>query len=174
MVKLRKVAIYASIFVVVGLTGFGSWMLVPEAGSQKVLVSSTDQKILNRPYFYPKDKRVVAIDQNTVRVDTEKKVISFFAHLTDGNVLLGYSQQKGGSDYIDSSDKLKTLLKDLGKYASFTSPYGTVYLTKSVSQKNQPVAVLNSNGNLLFIQAEKDLTDVQWKAIIDDLSLAGR
>ena len=88
---------------------------------------------------------------------------------TQNNVSLSFSEQATPPVFTDVPQYYPSLLGKLNQYSSFGSVAGTVYLTKPAELKGGQTAVANTDGTLVFVRPNKDLSTTEWQRLFNNL-----
>lgn len=140
-------------------------------GAPRTLFS--EAKLSQVPFqaLYPTpDQSLEASDQGFHYYDSEKLVV-IEALLTDIDVRVVLSQQQLPQELKDSNEKYEELLSTMHQYASLSTKYGKVALARPTDQGGQQTAVMVAGATLIFIRANEDLTEDQWRIFINGLQL---
>ena len=86
-----------------------------------------------------------------------------------GGKNLTFSEQPTPQSFNDIPGAYEKFASDLGKYDSFDSTLGHVDLVRIPKQNNLQAAVMNTQGTLMFIKPEKDLSTNEWREIFRTL-----
>lgn len=131
------------------------------------------QAVQSRLTFTPYVVRpggAISVDRQSYKYDPAEQGLSFVA--TGPKVgRLVVSEQPTPQQFIDIPDVYNKLVDGLNRYSVFDNQLGTVYLTKPKNQPSGQTAVLNSNGVLMFVRSEKDLSDGQWRVAFSSFRL---
>lgn len=147
--------------VVAGLIFFTS------TDKQQIVPQSIVRKISFQIYSLPRDSKIWQISNNSVKYDDKQTVLSLTYKALDNQ--LSITEQKTPSQFTDIPQYYPALLNKLHQYSVLQTHLGDVYLTKPTELNGAQTAVLNSNGTLMFIRPQGNLSDTQWKTIFDDM-----
>jgi hypothetical protein len=107
--------------------------------------------------------------EGTVKYDSKLKLLSYQSSAFGINTTV--SEQPTPDSFNDIPAVYQKVLDSWKEYASFGNSNGTVYLTRPGDQNGKEVGVLNSKGTLMFIKADKDLSNDQWKQLFNNLDI---
>lgn len=108
------------------------------------------------------------IMKNTMHFNTLKDDKSLYYQVSYAGTTLDFNEQATPDIFSDIPGAYDKYVSGLGRYSQFDSAIGTVNLTKKTSSGKQ-IAVTNSKGTLLLVQAESDLTKDQWRKLANNL-----
>jgi hypothetical protein len=113
------------------------------------------------------------IDESSFLYKTESKVLSFSVKKEDKKIVF---TEQTAPENVGDGNQVSFQAIGLHPYANFQSKLGPVALAKFWESKNlDPYgqsAFLVSNGTLLNAHSDKDLTNAEWKDLINSLKVS--
>lgn len=123
------------------------------------------------PVFYP-SSTIVKVNHSTIEYDKSGQVLSFSGNtVTSNHMKLIFSEEPTPDPFNDITGYYQALLNDMNQYDSFSTINGTVYLTTPKNLNGNQSAVMNTEGNLMFVRANGSLPTNTWKTIFNGLSI---
>jgi hypothetical protein len=123
------------------------------------------------PIFYPSNASV-KVNRSTIEYDKSGQVLSFSGNtLTGSHTKLIFSEEPTPDPFNDITGYYSALLNDMNEYDDFSTINGTVYLTTPKNLNGNQSAVMNTEGNLMFIRADGDLATNTWETIFNGLNI---
>lgn len=107
---------------------------------------------------------------DSYKYDSKEKILSYTIKSDDGNVITVTEQSQPPQFTEIPEYKDKFLDNVMKRYSSVQSSNGVVYLTRPLNQKKQ-VGVIIDKGLLVFMSANKDLSEEEWTRLVDRLEL---
>ncbi len=158
--RLTKWAITATIIVVgLGAAGWFVWHL-----RQPIIPADIRSQLSFSPLAY------VGGGVSSYKYDSKEKVLSYIIEGEGGNAIT-VTEQPQPPQFTEIPEYKDRFLENVMKqYSSVQSSNGTVYLTRPPKQSKQ-VAIIIDKGLLIFMSADKDLSDEQWIKLADHLEL---
>jgi hypothetical protein len=105
----------------------------------------------------------------TVKYDSSLKLLSYQSIAYGVNTTV--SEQPTPQNFIDIPEVYDKVVTSYNQYENFDTAAGTVYLTRPKNQNGRQVAVMNSKGTLMFVKADRDLSDDQWRKFFNNLQI---
>ncbi len=118
--------------------------------------------------LYPGKNNPAQLHRSSIKYNADEKVLTYYAML-DGSRLT-VSNQATPEAFIDVPQAYDKLVSGMRPYASFDSSSGKVALTRPPNSNNQQAAVTKAHGTLMFVRADHDLTDDQWRKFFNNLA----
>ncbi|HUP26461.1 MAG TPA: hypothetical protein VM124_02320 [Candidatus Limnocylindrales bacterium] len=119
--------------------------------------------------LYPEKKSQTVVDRPSLKYDSGQHTLSYRAKVGSGNLVI--SEQPTPENFTDIPQLYDKVLEQMHSYESLDTRYGKVALTKPDTSNNNQVGVINTNGTLMFVRAEQDLTTEQWRQFFNSLQL---
>ncbi len=163
-----KTALIVLALVAVGLITFGIVRVILNVDTGAIPQSIQTQ--LNFTPFVVNKQSTLKVSSSSYKFDQELDGLSFIAN-SQSTGRLTISEQATPQEFIDVPDVYSKLVDGMNRYSVFQNQLGTVYLTRPGDQAAGQTAVTNADGVLLFIRSTRDLSDDQWRRIVDDLEL---
>ena len=109
------------------------------------------------------DRHSMAISHPPGQSDS---VLNFNVTIDEVKLLVG--EQPTPQQFVDIPKIYDKVVEQSKPYGSFDTVVGTVHLTRPQSKQ---IAMLNSKGTYMLVQASKDLTIDQWRRLFRDIRL---
>ena len=109
----------------------------------------------------------VAVKRESMRYDAKIKLLTFSTTEAGANVV--FSEQPTPDSFTDIPQVYDKVVINMNEYASFSSDVGTVHLTRPKDLQGKQAAVMNTKGTLMFAKPEHDLSEDQWRKLINGL-----
>lgn len=119
---------------------------------------------------YPTSKSGVAVNAESAQYFSSEQLVVFEGEHQDARSRLVFSQQSL-PDELNDSDGFKRMIDSMAPYGNFNSKFGQVHLTRPPSQGERQSAVLKTENSLVFILAAENLTEEQWRVLVNSLVL---
>lgn len=116
--------------------------------------------------YYPSPQSA-KIDKATIKYDTSNKLVSFVANQEAGAKFV-FSMQASPVEFSEVPESYNKYIERLSMTTSFDSTQGKVDITNPEGQTGQ-TAVMNSKGTLLFVTANKQLSEDEWHSLFNTL-----
>lgn len=134
---------------------------------QPLISSDISNKLTS--VIYVTTGKNVDIQRATVKYDDSLKQLSYVALFE--NVKITISEQPSPEVFGDVPQYFDKWVESAGAVSNFETPNGKVYIASNPKYGVNSVAILNSNGTLLFAKPSANLTTDQWKAFFRNLKL---
>ena len=103
---------------------------------------------------------------DTAKYDSSHKLLAFKVTIPGGHSVT-VSESPSPSQFTDITGYFNQFINDLGEYENFGTVNGTVYLTHPKNAPQTQVAVLNTDGTLMFVKPDNNISDDQWHAFFN-------
>ena len=123
------------------------------------------------PFVVPKNSHSYATSDYTFNtVENNERILSYIIQLNPGSVTVSeYVQPAAFSEIPEYKDRfLSNVIK---QYATVQTSNGTIYLGRLSKQNDRQLAIMIEKGLLVFLSPNKDLDEVQWRKIGDQLEV---
>ncbi len=133
-------------------------------GSSLLTRSMVPQSVLNQVksvVLMPSGMKI-SVNKKSMTVSSpvggDDGVLNFTASIDETSLEIG--EQPTPQQFIHIPKVYDRVVEQSKPYGVFESEIGTVHLTRP---KARQVAMLNTKGTYMLVQADKDLTDAQWR-----------
>ena len=159
---IKRISIASIIIaVILGVGGWLFWYL-----SQPIVPSAIRSKLPFSPLVYVGAEYKVS----SYKYASEEKIFSYVIKDDSGNYIT-VAEQVQPPQFTDIPEYKDRFLDNVTRrYATVQSSGITVYLTRPPKQAKQ-VGIIIDKGLLVFMSANKDLNEDQWRKIADHLEL---
>ncbi len=142
--------------------------IVLMAWINRPLLPGNIRKQVSFVVLYPNSKTHARIDRSSIKYDSPKKILTYTATVASAHVII--TNQATPGTFTDVPQLYDKLLVSLHSYNDFTTAAGKVSLTRPPNANNQQVAVVNTQGTLMFVRSDHDLSEDQWRRFFNNLS----
>ena len=163
-IKIGSLLIGVFIVTVLGYFSYTSWH-----NSRQILPTTIKRQLLF-PVFWPDKNEPVTISKKTLKYDSTDSILSYIARTTDGNNII-VTEQATPESITASPQVYNQLIQDINNYEEFDSRNGTVYLTHPKELNGGQTAVMDSQGTLMFVKPNKDLSDNAWRQLFNNMRI---
>lgn len=132
----------------------------------KPLISKSLKGQITSTVFVPKSP-YVKNQIGSAKYDSGLKLLSYNVTAFGANIIV--SEQPTPENFIDIPAVYQKVIDSSNEYDTFQVPSGTVYLTKPKDQNGRQVAIMNSQGTLMFVKPSNNLTGDQWRQFFQTL-----
>ncbi len=108
------------------------------------------------------------VDPKSVSYDDKAKVLYFKAQAGSGAVL-NFNEQATPDSFVDVPEVYSKLTEKLQEYKTLDTAAGRVSLTHPVELKGKQTAVVLSQGTMIFVRPDKDLSEDDWRELFNHL-----
>jgi hypothetical protein len=147
-----------------GVLGYMRWQ------KSKIIIPPAIKKQVTSVIFWPSKDAPVLSDKQTIKYNPNEKLLSYVAHTSNGRELI-ISEQPTPDSFNDIPQVFSKFTEGLHQYTSFSTPDGTVSLTRPKELKGGQTAVMSAKGTLMFIKPSKDLSDDEWRQLFNNLEI---
>ena len=150
------------ILIGLGTAGWFVWYL-----RQPIIPISIHKQLSFSPLAYTGGS---SYEAGSYKYDSKEKILSYIIKSDDGNIIT-VSEQSQPPQFTEIPEyKDKFLDNVMKRYDSVQSLNGVVYLTHPSKQKKQ-VAVIIDKGLIVFMSANKDLSETEWRKLADNMAI---
>lgn len=135
--------------------------------SARPLVPRQVRRQLDFVALVPDSSQAAIIDRTSVKYDSSNKVLSYEAKYQSSRLIV--TNQAAPETFSDVPKVYDKFLEDLHAYTSFDSSLGKVSLTRPPKADSQQVAIISTKGTLMFVRANHDLSNDQWRKFFNNL-----
>lgn len=144
--------------------------LILHERSKNTLIPASVQEQISYGVYLPEDSDI-RIQPDSVEFEPQSKGISYVMQAAKTGDKYTVSQQATPEEFTDIPEYLPKLIERMGNYATIDTVLGKVYLTKKQEADSKQIAVMNEKGTLVFVQADRDLTNNEWRALFKNFQL---
>lgn len=119
---------------------------------------------------YPGEKNSAKIDRSSFKYDTNNKILTYTSSIDSTHLVV--TNQAAPDTFTDVPQTYDKLLTSMHAYSNFDSAAGKVSLTHPPNVNNQQVAVVIIQGTLMFVRADHDLDQDQWRRFFNNLLIS--
>jgi hypothetical protein len=123
---------------------------------------------LNFKVLYPSGD---AIDANSWKYTSDSQTLGFNAHRKDFTA--SFTEQRTPLAYQDDAAAYSRFIGSLRPSATFKTRLGEVSITRFIAagkfEDSGKAAILNTNGTMVVIHPSRELTDNEWRELVDAL-----
>lgn len=145
---------------VAGIIGLILWL------SPKPFMPKEMERDVTATVFVPDSPDAIA-ERETVKYDSKIKLLTY--QLTIFGVSAVMSQQPTPESFVDIPQSYDKLAENMGSYKHFDTRDGVAHITRPKDMGGKQMGVLKSKGTLMFVKADKDLSDDQWQKFFNSL-----
>lgn len=132
------------------------------------LFSHKIRQQVNFVILYPANSSVTTLDRKSIKYDSTEKILTYNASIGTNQLIV--TNQATPSNFTDIPQLFDKVIGGMHPYVTFDSSNGKVSLTRPPNTNNQQVAVLNNHGTLMFVRANHDLSEDQWRKFFNNLN----
>jgi hypothetical protein len=165
MKRIHKIVIVGVVVLSIGFAVVGYLALWPRGPIPKEIMQQIDYGV-----YFP-DLGKYKIDESSIKYDSVNKGISYEVRTTQPGNVLTVSQQTVPETFIDIPQYYEKVVEQMGSYSTLETTIGKVSLTKKPVPGSKQIAVMREKGTLVFIQADKDQTNDDWRKFLNTLQL---
>lgn len=175
MIRARWVKVTGGIVLVAALVAMGFWLANIIKPNKDPLPTAVSSRLNFSPLIVtPTESSPVTDNYKLSTAEEGVLLLSFIIHLSDNRIVTvsEYPQPSQFNDVPDFRDKF--LENVIQKTMSVSSASGTLMLGRMAKQENRQMAVMLENGLVVFLVPSSELTEDEWRALGDSLSLLKR
>lgn len=125
---------------------------------------------VNFGVWFPAKKSDYILDKSTLQYDSRTAIITFKLKNKKDKGELTFTEQSVPEGFAVAPDAFDKQVAGLQQSTKFDSIHGTVALTKPFGGSSV-TAIMRSQGTLLYVNSQQELSTDQWRSIFNSLEL---
>jgi hypothetical protein len=151
------------------LAGVGGYWAVLGRNNDQIAIAESKRRQTAFNGVYPLNGKSLRYGDKDFHYYPDDKLLVLETRYQEGNTRIVLSEQLVADDIKTDDTVFKEFVDSMKQYGEFTSSLGKVFLTKPAAEGGKQTAVLKTDQILVFIRADDDITDEQWRRVVESL-----